>query len=39
MYLVPKRLTLIKVADARLGGTEEIKTSEGLVAVYASRAP
>jgi len=32
------RLTLIKVADARLGGTEEVKTSEGLVAVYASRA-
>ena len=31
------RLTLIKVADARLGGTEEVKTSEGLVAVYASR--
>ena len=32
------RFTLIKVADARLGGTEEIRTSEGLVAVYASRA-
>jgi len=32
------RLTLIKVADARLGGTEEVETSEGLVAVYASRA-
>ncbi len=32
------RLTLIKVADARLGGTEEVRTSEGLVAVYASRA-
>jgi len=32
------RLTLIKVADARLGGAEEVKTSEGLVAVYASRA-
>ena len=32
------RLTLIKVADARLGGTEEVKTSEGLVAVYAARA-
>lgn len=32
------RLSLIKVADSRLGGTEEIKTSEGLVAVYSSRA-
>ena len=32
------RLTLIKVADKRLGGTEEVKTSEGLVAVYALRA-
>ena len=32
------RLTLIKVADQRLGGTEEVTTSEGLVAVYASRA-
>ena len=32
------RLTLIKVADARLGGTENVTTSEGLVAVYASRA-
>ena len=32
------RLTLIKVADARLGATEEVKTSEELVAVYASRA-
>ena len=32
------RLTLIKVADARLGGTEEVKASEGLVAVYAARA-
>lgn len=32
------RLTLIRVADARLGGTEEVTTSEGLVAVYASRA-
>lgn len=31
------RLTLIKVSDKRLGGTEEIKTREGLVAVYASR--
>ena len=32
------RLTLIKVADARLGGTEDVMTSEELVAVYASRA-
>lgn len=32
------RLTLIKVADTRLGGTEEVKTSEGPVSVYASRA-
>lgn len=32
------RLTLIKVADARLGGTEEFTTSAGLVAVYSSRA-
>lgn len=32
------RVTLIKVADKRLGGTEEVKTREGLVAVYASRA-
>lgn len=32
------RITLIKVADQRLGGTEKVKTSEGLVAVYASRA-
>jgi predicted transcriptional regulator of viral defense system len=32
------RLTLIKVADPRLGGTEEVRTSEGLVAMYASRA-
>ena len=32
------QLTLIKVADGRLGGTEEAATSEGLVAVYASRA-
>lgn len=32
------RLTLIKVADSRLGVTEEVTTSEGLVAVYASRA-
>ena len=32
------RLTLIKVADKRLGGTEEVTTNDGLVAVYASRA-
>jgi len=32
------RLTLIKVADERLGGTEEATTKEGLVAVYGSRA-
>lgn len=32
------RLTLIKVADERLGATEKFTTSEGLVAVYASRA-
>jgi len=31
-------LTLIKVADDRLGGTEEVKTPEGLAAVYSSRA-
>ena len=31
------QLTLIKVADSRLGGTEETRTYEGLVAVYASR--
>jgi len=30
-------LTLIKVADERLGGTEESRTREGLVAVYSSR--
>jgi len=30
-------LTLIKVADERLGGTEEVKTGEGLKAVYSSR--
>lgn len=30
-------LTLIKVADARLGNTEESKTREGLVLVYSSR--
>jgi predicted transcriptional regulator of viral defense system len=32
------RLTLIKVADERLGGTEEATTRDGLGAVYASRA-
>lgn len=31
-------LTLIKVMDDRLGSTEEIKTAEGQVAVYSSRA-
>jgi predicted transcriptional regulator of viral defense system len=31
-------LTLIKVSDDRLGGTEKVKTAEGEVAVYASRA-
>ena len=30
-------LTLIKVADERLGDTEEVKTPEGLTAVYSSR--
>ena len=30
-------MTLIKVADARLGGTEELATPEGLTAVYSSR--
>lgn len=30
-------LTLIKVADTRLGDTEESKTREGLVVVYSSR--
>jgi predicted transcriptional regulator of viral defense system len=30
-------LTLIKVADERLGDTEEIETAEGAKAVYASR--
>jgi predicted transcriptional regulator of viral defense system len=30
-------LTLIKVADARLGGTEESTTREGLIVVYSSR--
>jgi predicted transcriptional regulator of viral defense system len=32
------QLVLIKVADARLGGTEEVTTNEGLVAVYPSPA-
>lgn len=31
-------LTLIKVADERLGGVEEIQTSDGLTALYSSRA-
>ncbi|MBI2089148.1 MAG: type IV toxin-antitoxin system AbiEi family antitoxin domain-containing protein [Deltaproteobacteria bacterium] len=31
-------LTLIKVADERLGSTEEVKSAEGLKAVYSSRA-
>lgn len=30
-------MTLIKVADERLGSTEEVKTPEGQVAVYSSR--
>ena len=30
-------MTLIKVADARLGSTEEVKASEGMKAVYSSR--
>jgi predicted transcriptional regulator of viral defense system len=30
-------LTLIKVADERLGATEKVRTAEGLTAVYASR--
>jgi predicted transcriptional regulator of viral defense system len=30
-------MTLIKVADARLGGTKEVGTSEGVAAVYSSR--
>lgn len=30
-------LTLIKVADRRLGGTEELHTAEGLTALYSSR--
>ncbi len=31
-------LTLIKVADKRIGSTEEVNTAEGLKAVYSSRA-
>lgn len=31
-------LTLIKVADERLGGIEEVKTPDGLTLVYSSRA-
>lgn len=31
-------LILIKVADARLGGIEEVKAPEGVTAVYSSRA-
>jgi len=30
-------LSLIKVADNRLGSTEKVKTAEGLIAVYSSR--
>ena len=30
-------LTLIKVAENRLGATEEIRTTDGLIAVYSSR--
>lgn len=30
-------ITLIKVADDRLGGTEKFKTADGLTAVYSSR--
>ncbi len=32
------RLSLIKVADKRMGSTEEVTTTEGLTAVYCSRA-
>lgn len=32
------KLTLIKVADARLGGTERVETPDGEAAVYSSRA-
>ena len=31
------QLTLVKVADVRLGDTEEVETAEGSVAVYSSR--
>lgn len=31
-------LTLIKVADTRLGATEKMKTADGQVAIYSSRA-
>jgi predicted transcriptional regulator of viral defense system len=31
------RMTLIKVADERLGGTEEAATRDGFTAIYASR--
>jgi predicted transcriptional regulator of viral defense system len=31
-------ITLIKVADTRLGATEKVRTNSGLTAVYASRA-
>jgi predicted transcriptional regulator of viral defense system len=31
-------LTLIKVADDRLGSTEQVRTEEGLTALYSSRA-
>lgn len=31
-------LTLIKVADQRLGDVEQVKTSEGEIAIYSSRA-
>jgi predicted transcriptional regulator of viral defense system len=34
----PVALTLIKVSDDRLGGTEVVRTPDGLDAVYASRA-
>lgn len=30
-------MTLIRVTDARLGGTEEVTTPEGMTAVYSSR--
>jgi predicted transcriptional regulator of viral defense system len=34
----PVALTLIKVADARLGGTEVVRTPDGLDIVYATKA-